>query len=70
MAGFTQNAARDLIDSVLSSVDSVVERHGSYDLALLGMIAGFVLSALLYLTIGRYRYTSDFKVMAAPEKAG
>jgi hypothetical protein len=45
------------------------ERTGSYDLALVGMIAGYVLSALLYLTIGRYRYTIDFKVIAAPEKA-
>jgi MFS family permease len=45
------------------------ERTGSYDLALVGMIAGYVLSALLYLTIGRYRYTIDFKVIAPPEKA-
>jgi MFS family permease len=44
------------------------ERTGSYDLALVGMIAGYVLSALLYLTIGRYRYTIDFKVIAALEK--
>jgi MFS family permease len=45
------------------------DRKGSYDLALIGMIAGYVISALLYLAIGRYRYTTDFKVMAVPEKA-
>ena len=50
-------------------VGNLYDRTGSYDLALLGMIAGYVLSALMYLTIGRYRYTIDFKVMAAPEKA-
>jgi MFS family permease len=44
------------------------ERTGSYELALLGMITGYALSALLYLTIGRYRYTTDFKAMPAPEK--
>jgi MFS family permease len=49
-------------------VGNLYDRTGSYDLALVGMIAGYVLSALLYLTIGRYRYTTDFKVMAAPEK--
>lgn len=37
------------------------DRNGSYDLALLYMIAGYVLSALLYLAIGRYRYTLDFE---------
>ena len=36
---------------------------------MIGMIAGYVLAALLYLTIGRYRYTIDFKAMAVPEKA-
>jgi MFS family permease len=45
------------------------DRKGSYDLALIGMIAGYAISALLYLIIGRYRYTIDFKVMAVPEKA-
>lgn len=44
------------------------ERTGSYNLALLGMIAGYVLSALLYLTIGSYRCTIDFKAIPAPEK--
>jgi MFS family permease len=50
-------------------VGNLYDRTGSYDLALLGMIAGYVLSALLYLTIGRYRYTTDFRAMAAPERA-
>jgi hypothetical protein len=50
-------------------VGILYERGGSYDLALLGMIAGYVLSALLYLTIGRYRYTTDFKIIADPGKA-
>jgi hypothetical protein len=45
------------------------ERNGSYDLALIGMIAGYVLSALLYLTLGRYRYTTDFKVIPEPAPA-
>jgi MFS family permease len=31
--------------------------------ALIGIIAGYVLSALLFLAIGRYRYTTDFKVI-------
>ncbi len=50
-------------------VGNLFDRTGSYDLAMVGMIVGYVLSALLYLTIGRYRYTTDFKVMAVPEKA-
>ena len=50
-------------------VGNLYDRTGSYDLAMVGMIVGYVLSALLYLTIGRYRYTTDFKVMAVPEKA-
>jgi MFS family permease len=45
------------------------DRKGSYDLALIGMIAGYVIAALLYLAIGRYRYTVDFKAIPAPEKA-
>lgn len=45
------------------------DRTGSYDHAMLYMIAGYVLSALLYLTIGRYRYTPDFKLMPVPAKA-
>lgn len=45
------------------------ERTGFYDRALLGMIFGYVLYALLYLTIGRYRYTTDFRIMTAPGKA-
>ena len=49
-------------------VGSLYDRRGSYDLAMVGMIAGYVLAALLYLTIGRYRYTTDFKAMAVPEK--
>ena len=51
-------------------VGTLYDHTGSYNLALLGMVAGYVLSALLYLTIGRYRYTTDFKAMAVPEKAG
>jgi MFS family permease len=47
-------------------VGIIYERKGSYDLALLGMIAGYVLAALLFLAVGRYRYTMDFK--AIPEK--
>jgi len=42
------------------------ERTGAYNLTLIGMIVGYSLSALLYLTIGRYRYTTDFKAMAGP----
>jgi len=34
-----------------------------------GLIAGWVTSVLLCLTIGRCRYTADFKSMASPEKA-
>jgi hypothetical protein len=49
-------------------VGILFERSGSYDAALLGMVVGYVLSALLYLTLGRYRYTTDFKLMPAPEK--
>jgi MFS family permease len=49
-------------------VGILFERTGSYDLALIGMIAGYVLSALLYLSLGRYRYTIDFKAMPAPAK--
>jgi nitrate/nitrite transporter NarK len=45
------------------------DRTGSYDLAMLGMIAGYVIAALMYLFIGRYRYTTDFKDMPVPEKA-
>jgi MFS family permease len=47
-------------------VGILYERKGSYDLALLGMIAGYVLAALLFLAVGCYRYTVDFK--AIPEK--
>jgi MFS family permease len=43
------------------------DRAGTYDLALFGMIGGYIVSALLYLVIGRYRYTVDFKVMAVPK---
>ena len=50
-------------------VGYLYDRTGSYGLALLGMTAGYVVSALLYLTIGRYRYTVDFKLMPSPEKA-
>ena len=44
-------------------VGILYDRTGSYELALLGMIAGSVLCALLYLAIGRYRYTTDFRSM-------
>jgi MFS family permease len=47
-------------------VGILFERTGSYDLVLIGIVVGFVLSALLYLTIGRYRYTTDFKAMPEP----
>ncbi len=50
-------------------VGILFERTGSYDLALLGMIVGYVLSAVLCLTLGRYRYTTDFKLMPEPEQA-
>jgi hypothetical protein len=46
-------------------IGNLCQRAGSYDLALLSMIAGYVTS----LTIGRCRYTTDFKAMASPEKA-
>lgn len=49
-------------------VGLLYERGGSYDLAMTGMIAGFVLSALLYLMLGPYRYTTDFKLMPRPEE--
>jgi len=49
-------------------VGMLFERTGSYDLALYGMIVGAVLSGLFYLGIGRYRYTTDFKVIAEPAK--
>lgn len=45
-------------------VGILFDRTGSYDLALVGMIAGNVVCALLYLAIGRYRYTADFKAMS------
>jgi MFS family permease len=49
-------------------VGILFERTGSYDLALAGMIAGYVIAALLYLAIGRYLYTTDFKAMPPPSK--
>ena len=51
-------------------VGFLFERTGSYNLAMIGMIAGYVVSALLYLTLGRYRYTVDFKVIPAKFKGG
>jgi predicted MFS family arabinose efflux permease len=51
-------------------VGILFERTGSYDLPLAGMVAGYILSALLYLMLGRYRYTNDFKLIPQPEKAG
>ena len=50
-------------------VGYLFDHTGSYDLALMGMIAGYVISALLYLFIGPYRFTMDFKKMDTPEKA-
>jgi hypothetical protein len=44
------------------------EHTGSYNLALIGMIVGNVLAGLLFLTIGRYRYTIDFRLMPGAEK--
>lgn len=49
-------------------VGILFDRTGSYDLALVGMIAGYVVCALLYLAIGRYRYTTDFKAISAPQE--
>ena len=49
-------------------VGRLFDRNRSYDLVLGGMIAGYIVSALLYLIIGRYRYTIDFKDMNAPIK--
>ena len=46
------------------------DRAGSYNLALTFMIGAFVASGLLYLAIGRYRYTTDFKVIPEPAKRG
>jgi hypothetical protein len=34
----------------------------------MGMIVGYVISGLLYLCIGPYRFTMDFKKMKRPEK--
>jgi hypothetical protein len=45
-------------------VGMLYERWHSYDLAMAGMIAGYVIAAALYLAIGRYRYTPDFKPIA------
>jgi len=45
------------------------ERTGSYDWTLIGMIAANIVAALLYLVVGRYRYTTDFKVIPDPKKA-
>jgi len=47
-------------------VGILFERTGSYNMPLLGMIAGYVLSAVL--TLGRYRYTTDFKLMTVSPK--
>ena len=44
-------------------VGMIYDRTGSYSPALYGMIVGSVLAGLLYLFIGRYRYTTDFKLM-------
>ena len=49
-------------------VGMIYDRTGSYGPALYGMIVGSVLSSLLYLFIGRYRYTFDFKLMVEPAK--
>jgi sugar phosphate permease len=43
-------------------------RTGSYDVAMICIIVGYMLSVMLFLAIGRYRYTTDFKLMAEPEK--
>jgi hypothetical protein len=48
-------------------VGILYERSHSYDLAMKGMIAGYVVAAALFLAIGRYRYTPDFKPMAESE---
>ena len=50
-------------------VGVLYERSGSYSLAMKGMIVGYAVAGLLYLAIGRYRFTTDFKPMPAPEKA-
>jgi nitrate/nitrite transporter NarK len=42
-------------------VGILYDRTGSYHLALMGMIVGYVISGLLYLCIGPYRFTMDFK---------
>jgi nitrate/nitrite transporter NarK len=49
-------------------VGILYDRTGSYHLALMGMIVGYVISGLLYLCIGPYRFTMDFKKMKTPEK--
>jgi len=48
-------------------VGILYERSHSYDRAMTGMIAGYIIVAVLYLAIGRYRYTPDFKPMATSE---
>lgn len=50
-------------------IGMLYDRNGTYDQALIYMIVGYVLSALLYLAIGRYRYTTDFKVIPVSGKA-
>jgi hypothetical protein len=49
-------------------IGMLYDRSGSYDRVLTYMIAGYVVAALLYFAIGRYRYTTDFKLMPAPGK--
>jgi sugar phosphate permease len=44
------------------------ERTGSYDWTLMGMIAANIAAGLLYMIIGRYRYTTDFKVIPDPKQ--
>jgi MFS family permease len=48
-------------------VGILFDRTGSYDLALMGMIVGYVIAGLLYLFIGPYRFTMDFKKMKTSE---
>ena len=46
-------------------IGTLYDRSGSYDRVLTYMIAGYVVAALLYFAIVRYRYTTDFKLMPA-----
>jgi MFS family permease len=48
-------------------IGKLFDRTGSYNLVVLLIIIGYVLSAALILALGRYRYSVDFREAAVPE---